>query len=960
GWFDTFGEVSEGKNKTALTVVPTDTDNYKSSYQIEVEFDSVALQITFKMAELVGQELKVNVEYGNNYGTKQIIYEFNKVYLDALENNLAYKSIAERGMLPYLANADELEANASYKGAPLVADSSEAALYDAGTRYNKIKEEKTITVFFHEATYKVTFKSPYAWEGTPPSDENYGYGKFIVKPDDPTYQDLLFVGWYFTDSDGEYRAWRFNSKTENGTVIPQDRVTGNVELTAEFLSAKDLEEVVFEVGATAKFEALKTIDNGDYLTVTAKYWGEKDGHRVSKDVIKEYDEYKTHIEYGRMDGENFVADYKTLKVVEGGMYIRVGIEFNGEIVYSAPQKITVTPKDISDVAEKISLGDKDGEITADYDGTSKALPKISESLLNSLTGGQIIEVEYEYENILTGEKVDEPINVGTYIVTVKYKTASNDLQARSKTITLKIVTQQKVKIEWTGTTLMYNGSEQYPKVAKIYDAETGTEVTVNSADIVYSGDIDAKAVGTGYKVTVSLGSAYNVVEGEECTFIIDKAILKIPTYTSGMIYYDGTDKDLSTYLGDMFNSLLMEIVNGGSGKEVNTYIATIRLKDTINCNWEDGTFGTQQIRWQIEPAQLIITWDKWEFISDGESAYAPKISSLYGLVGSDGFDYDTDFVYKIYDEEGNALDVSEVSEIGSYKIVASFNGDIKNYVLDKTSKEWDFVVVPKSGMTVLTIEWGETQFLYDGSVHYPTFMVKDRNGNDITAEMGSVLKFSEGYRKQKELGTYTVKVTLSDSAVESYFIRSGSTCKYKIVDENGYAPDEDETGNNGDDNKDPDDGSSPIDLGNIGEFLQNYWQPIVSVIGILLILIFTGKGIGYASKKKENKRLVESKYSTFYAVAGTGLFGLSYTNWTIIACITLGLAVLAFVFMLIEKKGYKKSQRNLEDAKDEFARSEAKRRDDDMKMMFMQMMGGNAGGQGQPQGFAYAQQGLGA
>ena len=244
------------------------------------------------------------------------------------------------------------------------------------------------------------------------------------------------------------------------------------------------------------------------------------------------------------------------------------------------------------------------------------------------------------------------------------------------------------------------------------------------------------------------------------------------------------------------------------------------------------------------------------------------------------------------------LDVSEVSEIGSYRITVSFNGDVKNYTLESKSKEWDFVVVPKSGMTVLTIEWGEKEFLYDGGVHYPTYVVKDSKGNDVTAEVGSILKFSEGYRKQKELGTYTVKVTLNGSGSEEYFIRSGSTCKYKIVDENGYAPDEDETnGGDGEEDENP-----PTD---IVETLKRYWQAIVSGASIVLILLFTAKGISYASKKKENKRLVESKYKTFYAAAGGGLFGLSNTNWTIIACALMGTAVLALVIMIIEKSGFK-------------------------------------------------------
>ncbi|MDE6758241.1 MAG: hypothetical protein K2J89_03065, partial [Clostridia bacterium] len=78
--------------------------------------------------------------------------------------------------------------------------------------------------------------------------------------------------------------------------------------------------------------------------------------------------------------------------------------------------------------------------------------------------------------------------------------------------------------------------------------------------------------------------------------------------------------------------------------------------------------------------------------------------------------------------------------------------------------------------------------------------------------------------------------------------------------------------------------------------------------------------------------------------------------WTIIACVLMGLAVLSFVFMLIEKRGYKKSQRNLDDAKEEFSR----KKEEDMKMMFMHMMGGNSNGNGQQGGYAYAGQGLGA
>jgi hypothetical protein len=72
--------------------------------------------------------------------------------------------------------------------------------------------------------------------------------------------------------------------------------------------------------------------------------------------------------------------------------------------------------------------------------------------------------------------------------------------------------------------------------------------------------------------------------------------------------------------------------------------------------------------------------------------------------------------------------------------------------------------------------------------------------------------------------------------------------------------------------------------------------------------------------------------------------------------------------MVISQKRRNKAEEELEDAKEEHERNikeeekqEAKRQNEEMQMMFMRMMGGNAGNTMGQQGFAYApQQGLGA
>ena len=448
-----------------------------------------------------------------------------------------------------------------------------------------------------------------------------------------------------------------------------------------------------------------------------------------------------------------------------------------------------------------------------------------------------------------------------------------------------------------------------------------------------------------------------------------------PTYKGGAVY-DGTEKYIADYL-EGFDEEYMELIGDGiratlAGK----YFVNVRLKDTAGITWADGTTANIKIEWTVEKSTLIPNWDEWEFIGDGASGFAPVISNIAdGLASGDSIDYVNDFTYKIYDEDGNVLDASQVTDVGSYRIVATINGDLnKNYKLDDVSKEWYFVVVPKSGMTILTVEWDETEFLQDGSVHYPKPTVKDKDGNILTdSEVDMLLKFSEGYKTHKDIGTYTVKVAVKDN--DNYFIRSGSVCKFKIVDENGYAPDEDEINSP---SGDIGSGNTPGDNGGaLDELLEKLkgmplWQLIASFVSIILIIIFMSKGFGYASKAKQSKKMAESKFKTYYA--GTFL-GLAFSGWTAIACVLMGLAVLSLVFMIMQKGRYNKALIAFEEAKDEYERNrensrrdyddnrreeEYRRREEDMKAMFMRMMGGNFDGMNMGQGMPVYQQGIGA
>ena len=72
-----------------------------------------------------------------------------------------------------------------------------------------------------------------------------------------------------------------------------------------------------------------------------------------------------------------------------------------------------------------------------------------------------------------------------------------------------------------------------------------------------------------------------------------------------------------------------------------------------------------QVEWTIDKSTLVLDWDKWEFVSDGVSGYAPVVSGIAdGLGAGDSIDFANDFIYKIYDENGE--EVTAATEVGAY------------------------------------------------------------------------------------------------------------------------------------------------------------------------------------------------------------------------------------------------------------------------------------------------------
>ncbi|MDE6275188.1 MAG: hypothetical protein K2M75_01475, partial [Clostridia bacterium] len=178
----------------------------------------------------------------------------------------------------------------------------------------------------------------------------------------------------------------------------------------------------------------------------------------------------------------------------------------------------------------------------------------------------------------------------------------------------------------------------------------------------------------------------------------------------------------------------------------------------------------------------------------------------------------------------------------------------------------------------------------------------------------------------------------------------------------------------GDDNKG---GSGTLDdiLNKLKEI--PLWQLIAIVVSTILIIVFLSKAAKYDGERKKFKKKADKLESSVYAGA---FLGLAFTAWTAIACVFMALAVVSLIIMLITKSRRNKAEEEYEELLDEYNRNkadiddrrrqearndereEARQRDENMRMMFMSMFGGNNGGMGQgmPQGAYEGGYGIGA
>ncbi|MDE6189302.1 MAG: hypothetical protein K2G37_03340, partial [Clostridia bacterium] len=288
----------------------------------------------------------------------------------------------------------------------------------------------------------------------------------------------------------------------------------------------------------------------------------------------------------------------------------------------------------------------------------------------------------------------------------------------------------------------------------------------------------------------------------------------------------------------------------------------------------------------------------------------------------------------------NKLSIAPV-DVGTYLVVITAKSS-SNVVLSGNAK-FTFKIEP----AVIEINWNESakppvlNLLY-GQIKGVEYEIRDGDNNPV-ASFGTTTP----------TGTYGIRAKIKTGQEKNFIFDNGKTTTdwvefnytqgTTVYDPNSPdnpfypqtpsekpdAPSDDTTPPDGSNTPtDPDDPTNPSDgddkdgdganetLTKIKEFLQDYWQVIVSGVALILIIAFTAKGLSYASKrskaKKETKKYTTPAYAIALFTAGEKLWNIDYKIWTILAFTLLGVAVLSFIFMLLEKRGYKKAQEELE------------------------------------------------
>lgn len=358
-------------------------------------------------------------------------------------------------------------------------------------------------------------------------------------------------------------------------------------------------------------------------------------------------------------------------------------------------------------------------------------------------------------------KGNTAIDAGDYTATATLAKGYTwtDGSTGTKTIEWSIGPAELTEVTLSETVFYNNGEVQRPDVTEV----KAGDLIVPDTDytVVYPGGF-TKDPGT-YRVLVRSEFGKNNVTGKaEATYEIKKTAVP-PTAKTDLVYNGKTQIGIETetsWIG-------YKVVNY-TEKDAGDYIATATLDEGYT--WTDGTTDPKNIKWSIEPAELIeLTLTETSFVYDGD-VHVPLIK---GIFTKDILVATNDYTVEWSDKNSK--------EIGIYTITVKGFGNLTGTV--SATYTISSAVTPPTAKTDLVYNGNEQTGVESGK----GYTIKDNTGTDAgnykaTATLDPGYTWTDGTTDVKEISWSIAPAELTSVGVtKTLFFYDGNVHKPDVT-----------------------------------------------------------------------------------------------------------------------------------------------------------------------------------
>ena len=432
------------------------------------------------------------------------------------------------------------------------------------------------------------------------------------------------------------------------------------------------------------------------------------------------------------NGSKTVTKLNLAKPTVSGTYTYNGatqtVAING---YDA-QNMTIsgnTGIDAGDYLAEISLNDTENiqwldgtieKITFQWKINAKSVAVVWGENTSFIYNGEQQAPTATAESGVTGETINltrtTGINVGTYtsvasMVSVTGGRGRTDNYILTNTTKEFTITNQKI----TGSVTI-TGNNQYGSVLT-----AKTEVNPGDATLTYQWYSNtSNSTSGGTPIKDATGSTYQIGDGLIGKYIYVVVTAKKTNYADG-IFTDITDVSANgsgtvikvtlnkptaqgeyTYNGA---TQTLEIsgydaqnmtISGNTGIDAGDYAATIKLKDSNNYQWSDGSITDVILTWKINAKSVEALWGTTiSFVYNGK-AQAPTVKASSGINGE---------VLNV--TRTTAIEVGDYTSQAKIESVTGGRQKASNYILTNNTKEFHITNAKMTGSVTIT---GKNQY----------------------------------------------------------------------------------------------------------------------------------------------------------------------------------------------------------------------------------------------------------